>query len=67
MLTEVDRLLVATPDSGSAGAAWRSILGAEEVLRERTPALSAVRRVFRVGRSDVEFLEPDGGRIRRGR
>ncbi|MCA6332612.1 MAG: hypothetical protein IM641_11475, partial [Phenylobacterium sp.] len=60
MLTEVDRLLVATPDSGSAGAAWCSILGAEEVLRERAPALSAVRRVFRVGRSDVEFLEPDG-------
>jgi hypothetical protein len=60
MLTEVDRLLVATPDSEAAGAAWRRILGAEEVLRARAPALGAVRRVFRVGRSDIEFLEPDG-------
>lgn len=60
MLTEVDRLLVATPDSEAAGGAWRRFLGAEEVLRERAPGLAAIRRVLRVGRSDIEFLEPDG-------
>ena len=60
MLREVDRLLVATPDSERAATAWRSILGAEEVLRERATSLAAVRRVIRVGRSDIEFLEPDG-------
>lgn len=60
MLTEVDRLLVATPDAAAAGDAWRQVLGAEEVLREVCLDLAAVRRVFRAGRSEVEFLEPDG-------
>ena len=60
MLTEVDRLLVATPDAAAAAAAWRSILGAEEVQAGPVPALGAHRTVVRAGRSDVEFLQPDG-------
>ncbi|MFM1960875.1 MAG: hypothetical protein RL588_2392 [Pseudomonadota bacterium] len=60
MLTEVDRLLVATPDAAAAAAAWSAILGAEEVLRAPAPALGASRRVMRAGRSDIEFLQPDG-------
>ena len=73
MLTEVDRLLVATPDSAAAARAWADVLGAEEVSREPCPALGALRRVVRAGRSDVEFLEPDGAGVvadalsRRGR
>ena len=60
MLTEVDRLLVATPDAAAAAAAWRSVLGAEEVHSGPAPALGARRTVVRAGRSDVEFLQPDG-------
>jgi catechol 2,3-dioxygenase-like lactoylglutathione lyase family enzyme len=60
MLTEVDRLLVATPDAAAAAAAWRSVLGAEEVHSGPAPALGAYRTVVRAGRSDVEFLQPDG-------
>lgn len=60
MLTEVDRLLVATPDAAAAAAAWRSVLGAEEVHSGQTTALGARRTVVRAGRSDVEFLQPDG-------
>jgi len=60
MLTEVDRLLVATPDAAGAAAAWRSVLGAEEVHSGPAPALGAHRTVVRAGRSDVEFLQPDG-------
>jgi len=60
MLTEVDRLLVATPDAAAAAAAWRSVLGAEEVHSGPAPALGAHRTVVRAGRSDVEFLQPDG-------
>ncbi len=60
MLTEVDRLLVATPDAAAAAAAWRTVLGAEEVYSGPAPALGAHRTVVRAGRSDVEFLQPDG-------
>lgn len=73
MLTEVDRLLVATPDAAGAGDSWRRLLGAEDVFREVSPELSATRHVFRIGRSEIEFLEPDGtgpiadALVRRGR
>ena len=60
-MTEVDRLLVATADAAAAGEAWRNLLGAEEVLREPCVELAAVRHVFRIGRSEIEFLQPDGG------
>ena len=60
MLTEVDRLLVATPDAAAGVNAWKRVLGAEEVRRDAVPGLGAVRTVVRAGRSDVEFLQPDG-------
>lgn len=60
MLTEVDRLLVATPDADAAAATWRTVLGAEDIRIEAAPALGARRRIVRAGRSDIEFLEPDG-------
>ena len=60
MLTEVDRLLVATPDAAAGVNAWKRVLGAEEVRRDSVPGLGAVRTVVRAGRSDVEFLQPDG-------
>lgn len=60
MLTEVDRLLVATPDAAAAAAAWSSVLGAEEVMAGPASGLGASRRVLRAGRSDIEFLQPDG-------
>jgi hypothetical protein len=60
MLTEVDRLLVATPDAAAGVSAWKRVLGAEEVRRDSLPGLGAVRTVVRAGRSDIEFLQPDG-------
>ena len=60
MLTEVDRLLVATPDAAAGVSAWKRVLGAEEVRRDAVPGLGAIRTVVRAGRSDVEFLQPDG-------
>lgn len=60
MLSEVDRLLVATPDAAAAVDAWRTILGAEEIQAGPVPELGAFRRRIRAGRSDVEFLQPDG-------
>ena len=60
MLTEVDRLLGATPDAAAGVSAWTRVLGAEEVLRDAVPELGAIRTVVRAGRSDVEFLQPDG-------
>ena len=60
MLTEVDRLLVATPDAAAGVSAWKRVLGAEEVRRGAVPGLGAIRTVVRAGRSDVEFLQPDG-------
>src|SRR6202789_3403509 len=60
MLTEIERVLVATPDVVAAADAWRSLLGAAEVSRDRVSSLSARRITLRAGRSDIELLEPDG-------
>lgn len=59
MLTEVDRLIVATPDAASAARAWASVMGAEEVWAGPATALGARRHVLRAGRSEVELLQPD--------
>ena len=73
MLTEIDRVLLATPDAASAARAWQARLGAEEVGRDRNSLLSARRITLRAGTSDIELLEPDGAGIvadelkRRGR
>ena len=60
MLTEIDCVLIAVPDTVSAKEKWTSLLGAVEVGRDREPSLSARRITLRAGRSDVELLEPDG-------
>jgi hypothetical protein len=60
MLTEIDRVLLATPDAASAAEKWCALLGAEEVGRDRIAGLAARRTILRVGRSDIELLEPDG-------
>ncbi len=73
MLTEIDRVLLATPDAEAAARKWITNLGAEVVGRDRVSDLGASRIVLRAGTSDIEILEPDGtGRIqtalsRRGR
>jgi len=73
MLSEIDRILLATPDAEAAARKWITNLGAEVVGRDRVSDLGASRIVLRAGTSDIEILEPDGtGRIqtalsRRGR
>lgn len=60
MLTEIDRVQLATPDANAAASHWKSLLGAIEVGRERLCALRALRITLRAGCSDIELLEPDG-------
>jgi hypothetical protein len=60
MLTEIDRVVLATPDATGAADRWRSLLGAAEVGKDRVGSLSARRITLRAGRSDIELLEPDG-------
>lgn len=73
MLTEIDRILLATPDAVGSAMPWRDLLGAEFVSRDRLGSLGAQRMTLRVGTTDIEILEPDGTGIiadelaRRGR
>ena len=60
MLTEIDRVLLATPDAAGAAHAWRERVGAEEVGRDHVESLGARRTTLRAGTSDIELLEPDG-------
>jgi len=60
MLTEIDRVLLATPDAAGAAEKWRALLGAVEIGKDRVASLSARRITLRAGNSDIEFLEPDG-------
>lgn len=60
MLTEIDRVLLATPDAAGAAARWRALLGAEEAGRDALPGLAARRTTLRLGTSEIELLEPDG-------
>ncbi len=60
MLTEIDRILLATPDAVGSAMPWRDLLGAEFVGRDRLGSLGAQRMTLRVGTTDIEFLEPDG-------
>ena len=73
MLTEIDRVLIATPDAMGAKEKWSALLGAVETDRGRIKMLSARRTALRLGCADIELLEPDGEGIladalkRRGR
>jgi hypothetical protein len=60
MLTEIDRIQLATPNAAEAAQKWRAMLGAEEVGRDRIAFLAAHRTTLRAGTSDIELLEPDG-------
>jgi hypothetical protein len=63
MLTEIDRLLIATPDSQAAVAGWTRLLGAEVVSRDRLASLAAHRVTLRAGTGDIEILSPDGAGV----
>lgn len=73
MLTEIDRIEVATPDAAAAAEKWHVLLGAEEISRDRIRVLGAKRITLRAGASDIELLEPDAAGLvadelkRRGR
>ncbi|MEQ1755123.1 MAG: hypothetical protein ABL973_13440 [Micropepsaceae bacterium] len=60
MLTEIDRVLIATPDREETARRWKARLDASEVGRDRVSSLSATRTTLRAGSSDIEILEPDG-------
>lgn len=60
MLTEIDRVQLATLDANVAAEKWRGLLGAEEIRRDKVACLGARRVTLRAGASDIEILEPDG-------
>jgi hypothetical protein len=60
MLTDIDRLLIATPDAEGAARAWADSVAAEEVGRDRLRSLGATRLTVRAGTSDIELIQPDG-------
>ena len=60
MLTEIDRVLIASPDAAKSAQAWRDRVGAIEVSQDRVPAFAARRITMRAGTSDIEIIEPDG-------
>lgn len=60
MLTEIDRVLIATPDARATAQAWKDRVKAEELSTDAVRALGARRITLRAGTSDVEVLEPDG-------
>jgi hypothetical protein len=60
MLTQIDRVLLATPDAAGAAARWRALVGAEEIGRDSLAPFAATRITLRAGTSDIELLQPDG-------
>src|SRR5260221_364485 len=60
MLVTIDRIQLATPSAEAAAQKWQSLLGAEEIGRDRLSTLGARRICLRAGASDIELLEPDG-------
>ncbi len=60
MLTEIDRMQIATPDASAAAAKWKTRVGAEEIGRDHVRTFAAKRITLRAGTSDIELLEPDG-------
>lgn len=60
MLTRIDRILIATPDATRDAVGWVKLLGAQRDRSDRSKALCATRTVYRLGSSEVEFLQPEG-------
>jgi len=63
MLRRVDRVQAVVADRHAAAAAYRRLLNAEVVREDRVQLLGARRTVLRLGRSEVELLEPDGSGV----
>ncbi len=60
MLTNIDRVQIVTDSRSEAAKGWVDLLGAEHVRDDKVACLGALRSVYQVGRSEVEFLEADG-------
>lgn len=60
MLTNIDRVQLVVENRNEAAEGWVRLLGAEHVRDDRVACLAALRSVYQVGRSEVEFLEADG-------
>ncbi|HYB11831.1 MAG TPA: VOC family protein [Myxococcota bacterium] len=60
MLTRVDRVQLVVSDRTRAESSFGTLLGAALVRKDVVRPLAALRSVLRVGRSEVELLEPDG-------
>jgi len=60
MLTQIDRMVLATPDAAETARNWIAVLGAEPDGGDRIAALGARRTRLRLAQGFVELLEPDG-------
>lgn len=64
MLTRVDRVQLAVPETEPSAKLWREVLSAEPHGEDKVACLGAKRTTYRIGQGYVEFLEPDGtGRV----
>jgi hypothetical protein len=60
MLAQVDRIQLVVSDRKRAELSFSQLLGATVVRHDVVRALGALRTALRLGRSEVELLEPDG-------
>lgn len=60
MLTRLDRVQLVVSDRSRAVVPFSQLLGAVLVHQDSVRALGALRSVLRVGRSEIELLEPNG-------
>lgn len=60
MLDAVDRIQIATADALGTAKGWETLLGARPAGEDEVTCLGARRFTYRLGRSEVEFLEPSG-------
>lgn len=60
MLERIDRIQMAVPDISQATSGWTRILGAEKESEDRLRCLGCLRHTYRLGKSRIEFLQPDG-------
>ncbi len=60
MLKSIDRIQIATPNADEASKLWIALLGAQPHSTDTVRALSATRTTLRLGRVEIELLEPDG-------
>ena len=63
MLTEIDRVQIATPDAAEAAAKWKLRVGAEEIGRDKVRTFAAKRITLRAGRLTSNYGSPGELRI----